>query len=114
MALQSRRKPIATYLTRPTLGQHFTKRLTAWMSETSMIWLDAVRLCFASLFKDRAIAYRVDKGFDHLNQPIEKAIARFSDARWAERKYVWCTPKLRVVRRCEMFPRPEKTGKNTA
>jgi pyruvate, water dikinase len=27
--------------------------------------LDAVRLCFASLFKDRAIAYRVDKGFDH-------------------------------------------------
>ncbi|MEJ8826691.1 phosphoenolpyruvate synthase [Variovorax humicola] len=28
--------------------------------------LDAVRLCFASLFKDRAIAYRVDNGFDHL------------------------------------------------
>jgi pyruvate, water dikinase len=27
--------------------------------------LDAVRLCFASLFKDRAIAYRVDNGFDH-------------------------------------------------
>ncbi len=27
--------------------------------------LDAVRLCFASLFKDRAISYRVDKGFDH-------------------------------------------------
>jgi len=27
--------------------------------------LDSVRLCFASLFKDRAIAYRVDKGFDH-------------------------------------------------
>jgi pyruvate, water dikinase len=27
--------------------------------------LDAVRHCFASLFKDRAIAYRVDKGFDH-------------------------------------------------
>jgi pyruvate, water dikinase len=27
--------------------------------------LNAVRLCFASLFKDRAIAYRVDKGFDH-------------------------------------------------
>lgn len=26
---------------------------------------DAVRLCFASLFKDRAIAYRVDNGFDH-------------------------------------------------
>lgn len=27
--------------------------------------LDAVRLCFASLFKDRAISYRVDQGFDH-------------------------------------------------
>ncbi len=27
--------------------------------------LDAVRLCFASLFKDRAISYRVDNGFDH-------------------------------------------------
>lgn len=27
--------------------------------------LDAVRKCFASLFTDRAISYRVDKGFDH-------------------------------------------------
>ncbi len=27
--------------------------------------LDAVRLCFASLFKDRAISYRVENGFDH-------------------------------------------------
>lgn len=27
--------------------------------------LDAVRMCLASLFKDRAIAYRVDNGFDH-------------------------------------------------
>jgi pyruvate,water dikinase len=27
--------------------------------------LDSVRQCFASLFKDRAISYRVDKGFDH-------------------------------------------------
>jgi pyruvate, water dikinase len=27
--------------------------------------LDAVRLCFASLFKDRAISYRIDHGFDH-------------------------------------------------
>jgi pyruvate,water dikinase len=27
--------------------------------------LDAVRQCFASLFKDRAIAYRVDRGIDH-------------------------------------------------
>jgi pyruvate, water dikinase len=27
--------------------------------------LDAVRSCLASLFKDRAISYRIDKGFDH-------------------------------------------------
>ncbi len=27
--------------------------------------LDAVRMCFASLFKDRAIAYRIANGFDH-------------------------------------------------
>jgi pyruvate,water dikinase len=27
--------------------------------------LDAVRRCFASLFKDRAISYRVEHGFDH-------------------------------------------------
>jgi pyruvate,water dikinase len=27
--------------------------------------LDSVRRCFASLFKDRAIRYRVDNGFDH-------------------------------------------------
>lgn len=27
--------------------------------------LDACRLCFASLFTDRAISYRVDRGFDH-------------------------------------------------
>jgi len=27
--------------------------------------LDAIRRCFASLFTDRAIRYRVDKGFDH-------------------------------------------------
>lgn len=27
--------------------------------------LDAIRRCFASLFKDRAIRYRVDNGFDH-------------------------------------------------
>ncbi len=29
--------------------------------------LEACRKCFASLFTDRAISYRVDKGFDHLS-----------------------------------------------
>ena len=28
--------------------------------------LDAVRRCFASLFNDRAVRYRIDNGFDHL------------------------------------------------
>ena len=28
--------------------------------------LDAVKRCFASLFTDRAMSYRVDKGFDHM------------------------------------------------
>jgi pyruvate,water dikinase len=28
--------------------------------------LDSVRRCFASLFKDRAIRYRIDNGFDHM------------------------------------------------
>ncbi len=28
--------------------------------------LDACKRCYASLFKDRAISYRVDRGFDHL------------------------------------------------
>ena len=42
-------------------GQHETFLNIA--GETKL--LDAVRLCFASLFKDRAIRYRVDNGFDH-------------------------------------------------
>ena len=29
--------------------------------------LEACRRCFASLFTDRAISYRIDKGFDHLS-----------------------------------------------
>ena len=29
--------------------------------------IDACRKCFASLFTDRAISYRVDKGFDHMS-----------------------------------------------
>ena len=42
-------------------GQHETFLNVA--GEASL--LDAVRNCFASLYKDRAISYRVDKGFDH-------------------------------------------------
>ena len=42
-------------------GQHETFLNIA--GETRLI--DAVRQCFASLFKDRAIRYRIDNGFDH-------------------------------------------------
>jgi pyruvate, water dikinase len=42
-------------------GQHETFLNIAGATKV----LDAVRRCFASLFKDRAISYRVDNGFDH-------------------------------------------------
>ena len=42
-------------------GQHETFLNVAGEAKV----LDAVRRCFASLFKDRAISYRVDNGFDH-------------------------------------------------
>ncbi len=38
--------------------------------------LDACRRCFASLFTDRAISYRVDKGFDHLKVALSIAVQR--------------------------------------
>ncbi|HEY6869339.1 MAG TPA: PEP/pyruvate-binding domain-containing protein, partial [Novosphingobium sp.] len=41
-------------------GQHETFLNIAGQARV----LDSVRLCFASLFKDRAISYRVDNGFD--------------------------------------------------
>ncbi|WP_414660279.1 phosphoenolpyruvate synthase [Horticoccus sp. 23ND18S-11] len=36
--------------------------------------LDACKRCFASLFKDRAISYRVDKGFDHLKVALSVGV----------------------------------------
>ena len=36
--------------------------------------LDACRRCFASLFTDRAISYRVDKGFDHHKVALSIAV----------------------------------------
>ena len=36
--------------------------------------LDACRRCFASLFTDRAISYRVDKGFDHLQVALSVGV----------------------------------------
>ncbi len=38
--------------------------------------LDRVRECFASLFTNRAISYRVDKGFDHFNAYLSVGIQK--------------------------------------
>ena len=38
--------------------------------------LDACRQCMASLFTDRAISYRVDKGFDHLAVALSVGVQR--------------------------------------
>lgn len=38
--------------------------------------LQAVKECFASLFTDRAISYRVDKGFDHLKTYLSVGIQK--------------------------------------
>ena len=38
--------------------------------------LDAVRRCFASVFNDRAVRYRVDQGFDHLKVRLSVGIQK--------------------------------------
>ena len=38
--------------------------------------VDACRRCFASLFTDRAISYRVDKGFDHFKIGLSVGVQR--------------------------------------
>jgi pyruvate,water dikinase len=38
--------------------------------------VDACRRCFASLFTDRAISYRVDKGFDHFKVGLSVGVQR--------------------------------------
>jgi len=38
--------------------------------------LDACRRCFASLFTNRAISYRVDKGFDHLDVALSIGVQK--------------------------------------
>ena len=38
--------------------------------------LDACRRCFASLFTDRAISYRADKGFDHQKIALSIGVQR--------------------------------------
>ncbi len=38
--------------------------------------LDACRRCFASLFTDRALSYRVDKGFDHFKIALSIGVQR--------------------------------------
>ena len=38
--------------------------------------VDACRRCFASLFTDRAISYRIDKGFDHFKIGLSVGVQR--------------------------------------
>src|SRR3712207_570260 len=38
--------------------------------------LDAVRRCQASLFTDRAISYRIDKGFDHFKVALSVGVQK--------------------------------------
>jgi pyruvate,water dikinase len=38
--------------------------------------IDACRKCFASLFTDRAISYRVDKGFDHMSVSLSIGVQK--------------------------------------
>jgi len=38
--------------------------------------LDACKKCFASLFTDRAISYRVDKGFDHMSVALSIGVQK--------------------------------------
>jgi len=38
--------------------------------------LDACRRCFASLFTDRAISYRIDQGFDHLKVALSVGVMK--------------------------------------
>ncbi|HEX5036531.1 MAG TPA: phosphoenolpyruvate synthase [bacterium] len=38
--------------------------------------IDACRRCFASLFTNRAISYRIDKGFDHLQVALSVAVQK--------------------------------------
>jgi pyruvate,water dikinase len=42
---------------------------------TAML-LDAVRRCYASLFTDRAIVYRADRGFDHLDVALSVGVQK--------------------------------------
>ncbi|MFC5137145.1 PEP/pyruvate-binding domain-containing protein [Actinomycetospora rhizophila] len=45
--------------------------------------LDAVRRCWASLWTDRAVAYRGAQGIDHAAVALAVVIQRMVDARWA-------------------------------
>lgn len=38
--------------------------------------VEAVQKCFASLFTDRAISYRIDKGFDHFSVYLSAAVQK--------------------------------------
>lgn len=53
-------------------GQHETYLNVAGQAQL----LDSVRRCYASLFKDRAIAYRIENGFDHFKVYLSVGIMK--------------------------------------
>ena len=47
--------------------------------------LDACKRCFASLFTDRAISNRVDKGLDHLQIALSVGVQQMVRSDWLPR-----------------------------
>ncbi|MFH0832284.1 MAG: phosphoenolpyruvate synthase [Candidatus Aenigmatarchaeota archaeon] len=57
-------------------GASFAGQQETFLDTTEEQLMDRVRDCFASLFTDRAISYRVDKGFDHFKVALSVAVQR--------------------------------------
>lgn len=58
-------------------GASFAGQLETWLNvrgEDGVV--DAVQNCFASLFTDRAIAYRLENGFDHMKVALSAGVQR--------------------------------------
>ncbi|MFH8108019.1 MAG: phosphoenolpyruvate synthase [Candidatus Aenigmatarchaeota archaeon] len=60
----------------------FAGQQETFLNVDKKMLLDRVKRCFASLFTDRAISYREDKGFDHMKVALSVAVQHqiFSDA----------------------------------
>ena len=61
---------------------------------------EACRRCFASIFTDRAISYRIDNGFDHFKVALSVAVMKMvrSDLA-AQRRHLHARYRIRLSRR---------------